>query len=393
MLKYYELKCGRGSTAIAQGKAHATKVVNAGGSLADARVIMLKNAERKGVPLTGKDGRKAMESAFETQVLIGKTKLQRDRTKAEIDKLEANLKKTTRLVSKGDIISDKEINDKLVSARAGLARSDLTLARLKGEQDVQTVSSGALGRGFSTKEANRPLSKGEEMKMRSYIGNYSNLNQKKEAEALASRINQATGSNITPLDAAVIKKYTNSNFYVASNETLRGQLSSKGLAVQQAQSAYARQINQSLQKLPKYRGEVTRVAPLSEKDLGNYQVGKSFTWNGMTSTSKDNVSAYGDTSGKQKLQTFTNKSGDTYKGISYSGNHAVANYRADAFREHGFNIPSSANTSSVTFKINSKSGRDISSIGRDGDNEVLLPHGFKGKVTRREGNTIYIDEV
>jgi hypothetical protein len=278
----------------------------------------------------------------------------------------------------------------LENAKRAVESGKRKLAGLKGEQESVTKSVSALGKPVSIKEANRQLSDGERMRVRAYVGQMKNVNPKEVSDTL----NRATGASTTPYDASVIKKYTNTNYYISANETLKGAESSKSLETKQAQLAYAKQLNQSIQKIPPYRGEVFRNAPISAKDNANlYQVGKTVQWNGMTSTSKNDVTAYGDISGKPKLQKFVSRSGDTYTGIAHKGNHAVANYREYGYQDHGFKPRGSSDDVPVTFRINTKSGRDISSIGRAGDNEVIIPHGFKGKVTRREGNTIYIDEV
>jgi hypothetical protein len=391
---YYQIKCGRGSTAIAQGKAHATRALNAGATLSEAKAVMLRNAEAKGVPLKGKDGRASLEAAYDTQVQIGKARLELDRAEEKVKKVAKELSNYEGGRDEASLGKAFRLRGELETAKRGVDVAKRKIAGLKGEQVATTKSVSALGKPVSIKEANRPLSDGERMRVKAYIGNYRNVEQKKEFNKIAETLNKATGGNVSGLDAAVIKKYTNTNYYISANETLKGAESSKSLQTKQAQLAYAKQLNQSIQKIPPYRGEVFRNAPISAKDNANlYQVGKTVQWNGMTSTSKSNVTAYGDISGKPKLQKFISRSGDTYTGIAHKGNHAVANYREYGYKDHGFKPRGSADDVPVTFRINTKSGRDISSIGRTGDNEVIIPHGFKGKVTRREGNTIYIDEV
>jgi len=393
-----KVQCSRGSTSVAQGKAHATRVINAGGSIAEARRVMLFNAEAKGVPLKGKAGRKVMETAFDTQVEIGKARLEVDRAKALLTKAEKDSD-----LPKGAVMSNvpevwrrqQTAKENLEKAKGLVASKERKLTELTGVQQSKTTTSGELGRVVSSKEVNRPLTDGEKMRMNAYIG-FRSGEQKTQGQNLAKKINETTGSNLSPTDAFVINKYATSSYYVAANEVLRGGETKKGLATQQAQLAYARQLNQSLKKLPEYKGEVTRVTSISNKDLEGYKVGATFTWNGMTSTTKTQggIGAYGSTTGEQSAKPYYNSRGEVIaQTIDFKKTHAVSGYRNKSYQEHGFTPPVSNDVTPVTFNIKSKSGRDISAIGRDGDNEVLFTHGFKGKVTNRKGNTIFIEEL
>jgi hypothetical protein len=155
---------------------------------------MLFNAEAKGVPLTGKAGRKVMETAFDTQVEIGKARLEVDRAKALLTKAEKDSD-----LPKGAVMSNvpevwrrqQTAKENLEKAKGLVASKERKLTELTGVQQSKTTTSGELGRVVSSKEANRPLTDGEKMRMNAYIG-FRSGEQKTQGQNLAKKINETT---------------------------------------------------------------------------------------------------------------------------------------------------------------------------------------------------------
>lgn len=143
-------------------------------------------------------------------------------------------------------------------------------------------------------------------------------------------------SGITPGEAAHIAAYTG-HHYKATNSALRD-----GILSEQ-QWSHVAQLNQALDKLPDYRGTVTRRTTLEPKQLAKYQVGAVIEERGFTSSASDsNV---------------------------WSG--------------------------STVMTISSKTGKDVSrlSVQGTGEKEVLFRNGTRFRVTGKSGNNITMEEV
>jgi hypothetical protein len=126
-------------------------------------------------------------------------------------------------------------------------------------------------------------------------------------------------------------------YYNSLNRPLRNKVATlRGLK-------FAKETNKALDKLPNYDGVVYRKTDLPADEFAKLIPGYVFTELGFTSSSKNSHTWHG---------------------------------------EHHF-------------VINSKTGKDVSKISPHGagESEVLFKHGSHFYVTKKEGNTIYVDEV
>jgi len=183
-------------------------------------------------------------------------------------------------------------------------------------------------------------------------------------EVLRKLQSEGIAKDMTVTEVQAIRAYTGSA-YAGINGALRGMQEDPTSNLAERQRLLARQVNQAIQKLPAYQGEVYRGTSLPKSELAKYKEGEVVSFSGLSSTTTD---------------LGTAKEYRAKQPISKASNYAELAQRG------GIKISSkSEEYESVEFKIQSKSGRDISSISsRSFEKEVLLPHGWQGKVTKRE---------
>jgi hypothetical protein len=244
---------------------------------------------------------------------------------------------------------------------------------------------------MSVAESRAPLTAEERQVLRNTLTlrgdrNYSrgriDLAHDRDAAASALRRVQATRQDLKTLsveDAQAIRAYTD-NSYVGVNGAMRGLQSDPTSDLAQRQRILARATQQAVEKLPAYEGTVRRDTRLSAAELAQFTEGSTMSFKGLTSTSTDlagsSAGSYGSTESLTKASFFREKA-------ERQGIQVVADGR-DMRR--------------VEFRLDIKSGRDIGALSsRTFENEVLLPHGWQGKVNRVEeaGNRtiVYMEEV
>lgn len=180
-------------------------------------------------------------------------------------------------------------------------------------------------------------------------------------------------------DIQAIRSYTG-NGYVGINGAMRGMQVDPSTDLAARQRLAARATQQAIAKLPKYEGEIRRDTRLSKAEIErDFRVGNTVSFKGLTSASAD---MSGDAAGSYGSQ-------DSYSKASFYGDKSVRN---------GIKQAASGKTEQVEFRIQAKSGRDISPFStRAHEREILLPHGWQGKVSKVEsvqGRTvIHMEEI
>lgn len=243
---------------------------------------------------------------------------------------------------------------------------------------------------MSDREARTPLTAKEQEMLNSTLNlrdgrNYSEArvdlaaSRESAARDLASIRREPGYENLSVSDVQALRSYT-LNGYVGMNAAMRGMQNNPGSELAQRQRIAARAANQALEKLPAYRGEVRRDTTMSRREIDrDFREGNIVTFRGMTSTSTDlqgrAAGDYGTTTGLNKASLFRQRA-----------------------ERAGVKVADIGDRTRVEFRIRSRSGRDISRVsGRGHEAEVLLPHGWRGRVTRRETRgdrtVIYMEEA
>jgi hypothetical protein len=249
------------------------------------------------------------------------------------------------------------------------------LKELTGGKDegpkTQKVTKGPMSEG----EANAPLSAEDRKKLTSTFeppeatnaGRLDLAASRKTAMSVLADVKKSAGyEKVRVEDVQAIRSYTG-NGYVGINGAMRGLQSDPGSDLSQRQRLAARATQQAIQKLPKYEGELRRDTRLSAEEIKrDFKVGGTVSFKGLTSASADTS---GDAAGSYGSQESLSKA-------SFYGDKAARN---------GIQSSPTGASEQVEFRIKAKSGRDISPFStRKHEREILLPHGWRGTVSRVE---------
>jgi hypothetical protein len=249
------------------------------------------------------------------------------------------------------------------------------LKSLTGERGEESKTQKVAKGPMSEDEANAPLSAEDRKKLSSTFeppettnaGRLDLAASRKTAMSVLTDVKKTPGyEKVRVEDVQAIRSYTG-NGYVGINGAMRGLQSDPGSDLSQRQRLAARATQQAIQKLPKYEGELRRDTRLSAEEIKrDFKVGGTVSFKGLTSASADTS---GDAAGSYGSQESLSKA-------SFYGDKAARN---------GIQSSPMVTSEQVEFRIKAKSGRDISPFStRKHEREILLPHGWKGKVSRVE---------
>ena len=262
------------------------------------------------------------------------------------------------------------------------------LEKLTGKQKTESQGRKVKAGPMSEAEASAPFTPEERKKLASTFeppdtkdaGRLDLAASRSNATQSLEKIRGLSGyGKIRVEDIQAIRSYT-ANGYVGINGAMRGLQVDPGTDLAERQRLAARATQQAISKLPKYEGELRRDTRLGKAEIErDFQVGNTVSFKGLTSASAD---MSGDSAGSYGSQ-------DSFSKASFYGDKAARN---------GIRTSDSGKSERVEFRIQAKSGRDISPFStRAHEKEILLPHGWQGKVSKVEsvqGRTvIYMEEA
>jgi len=215
------------------------------------------------------------------------------------------------------------------------------------------------------------------------------LREKFEQDVAAFSKAKKVAPNLSTQEFKAINHYTGSG-YVGINGALRGLQENPNSEQAQQQRVQAKVLHQALQKIPTFEGTVRRDTRIPTKDLGQYQEGRIVTFHGATSTTTD-------LSGKVTANYGKQSKADALAGATKNESAKASKYEELAKSAGIRSLPPEASTQ-VEYRIKSKSGRQIADISKAAkESEVVLPHGWQGKVTKIEDNNgvkrIHLEEI
>ena len=238
------------------------------------------------------------------------------------------------------------------------------------------------------KDLRLPLDSIEAIEFKSFmLGNYTDArrhllpNPKKLNTIRNEGKNLIDKYGLTDNDVIALASYTD-NGYVGVNGTLRNQITNEDII--QPASLLTRQINQTLDKLPLYNGNVYRGTRLTKDLIDGYNIGDTITLQGLTSSTKVPINT--DNYARHKIvplgkEYLLGSNVEKY----YIPTTKQSNYEPIA-KEFGIDTTHKKNELPVKMIIYSKSGRYIPEplSSTPTDIEVLFKSNSKFKVLKKE---------
>lgn len=377
-------QCGNGSSRLAQGKAAATKALNGGGSAATAEAAMIASAEARGATT---EAIAKLQEGFAARlgaVQVATAQSAVDAARATVNKKQAQLDTLSRtLRSADDFAKANQLRDELAANRRALTAAEKNL-----ESTRKAAGTGreqfTPGKAIADTEMRRTVTAQE----RQLLGDryqlkdprqFSRDEAKQQAQARIREYESAkkAAPGLSQSEFLAIQNYTKGG-YVGMNGAARGLQTNGRSPDAQRQRIEARLVHQALDKAPKFAGEVRRDTQIPTKDFQrDYQVGNVVRFNGVTSTTSD-------LSGRVTKQYGDQKAPDSSRGYTSKESVKAGSYDSNAAKQGIKVLPKSAATQ-VEYRIQSKSGRNISSISRaSAESEVALQHGWQGRINKVE---------